>query len=66
MFPSSECGLTVYPVLCRRTDNLQARATAKADRKKEKREKKLLRPGFEGRKSGFIQSPAAAAAAGKP
>jgi hypothetical protein len=31
--------------------------TAKADKKKAKREKKLLRPGFEGRRSGFIPSP---------
>lgn len=42
---------------CRRTDNLQARVTAKAEKKKAKREKKLLRPGFEGRRSGFIPSP---------
>lgn len=41
----------------KRTDNLQARVTAKADKKKAKREKKLLRPGFEGRRSGFIPSP---------
>ena len=31
--------------------------TAKAEKKKAKREKKLLRPGFEGRRSGFITSP---------
>lgn len=43
---------------CRRVGNLKARADGKIERKKEKREKKLLRPGFEGRKAGFIKSPA--------
>ena len=38
----------------RRTDNLQARITGKVEKKKAKREKKLLRAGFEGRKEGFI------------
>lgn len=52
-----KCFLTHWPLACRRNDNLQARVTAKADKKKAKREKKLLRPGFEGRRSGFIPSP---------
>ncbi|KAK9807529.1 hypothetical protein WJX72_001705 [[Myrmecia] bisecta] len=39
----------------KRTENLAARAQAKAEKKKLKREKKLLRAGFEGRKEGFIQ-----------
>lgn len=38
----------------RRKANLQARSKAKVDRKKAKREKQLLRAGFEGRKAGFI------------
>lgn len=50
---------------CRRTDNLQARVTAKAEKKKAKREKKLLRPGFEGRRSGFIPSPGGGGAGGR-
>jgi hypothetical protein len=49
---------------CRRQENLQARATAKADKRKAKREKKLLRPGFEGRREGFITKPKAGEAAG--
>jgi hypothetical protein len=43
-------------VLCRRKDNLAARSTTKLENKKAKREKKLLRAGFEGRKSGFINA----------
>jgi hypothetical protein len=39
----------------RRKDNLAARSKTKLDKKKEKREKKLLRAGFEGRKEGFIK-----------
>lgn len=38
----------------KRNDNLLARRQTKLDNKKAKREKKLLRPGFEGRKEGFI------------
>jgi hypothetical protein len=38
----------------RRKEHLAARAATKADNKKAKREKKLLRAGFEGRKAGFI------------
>lgn len=38
----------------RRKGNLAARAKTKSDNKKAKREKKLLRAGFEGRKAGFI------------
>jgi len=38
----------------RRKDNLAARSKTKQDNKKAKREKKLLRAGFEGRKAGFI------------
>jgi hypothetical protein len=43
--------------LRRRRENIGARVTAKADKKKAKREKKLLRAGFEGRKAGFIATP---------
>jgi hypothetical protein len=42
------------PCPCRRKDNLAARTKTKLDNRKAKREKKLLRAGFEGRKSGFI------------
>jgi hypothetical protein len=38
----------------KRKDNLQARANARKEKKKVRREKKLLRAGFEGRKNGFI------------
>lgn len=38
----------------KRHDNLAARTATKLENKKAKREKKLLRPGFEGRKQGFI------------
>lgn len=38
----------------RRTENLNTRTATKIENKKAKREKKLLRAGFEGRKSGFI------------
>lgn len=38
----------------RRQENLQSRRQTKLDNKKAKREKKLLRPGFEGRKDTFI------------
>eukprot|EP00798_Chlamydomonas_sp_ICE-L_P002205 gene2205-33765_t len=38
----------------RRNTNLKARVDGKLAKKKEKREKKLLRAGFEGRKEGFI------------
>lgn len=38
----------------RRNDNLNKRVQAKMDKKKAKREKKLMRAGFEGRKAGFI------------
>lgn len=41
----------------KRRTNLQRRVDAKKDAKKAKREKKLLRAGFEGRKSGFIATP---------
>ena len=50
---------------CRRTENLKARTTAKVERRKEKREKKLLRPGFEGRRDSFIRSPSAGGGASK-
>lgn len=40
---------------CRRKENLQARVQAKIDKKKSKRDKKLLRAGFEGRKAGPIK-----------
>ena len=54
------------PACCRRTDNLKARTAAKVERRKEKREKKLLRPGFEGRRDSFIRSPSAGGSASKP
>ena len=38
----------------KRVDNLKRRTDAKIERRKQKRLKKLLRPGFEGRKEGFI------------
>jgi hypothetical protein len=41
----------------KRKDNLQSRIDAKKSAKKERREKKLLRAGFEGRKKDFISSP---------
>jgi hypothetical protein len=43
-------------MFCRRKNNLAARANAKQEKKKAKRDKKLLRAGFEGRKSGFINA----------
>lgn len=39
----------------RRKDNLKKRADSKIQKKKDKRDKKLLRAGFEGRKIGPIQ-----------
>ena len=50
----------------RRTENLMARTAAKVERRKEKREKKLLRPGFEGRRESFIRSPSAGGSASRP
>lgn len=49
---------THTPPICpyRRKENLAARATTKLENKKAKREKKLLRAGFEGRKTGFINA----------
>jgi len=41
----------------KRKENLQARIDAKKSAKKERREKKLLRAGFEGRKKSFIPTP---------
>lgn len=41
----------------KRRTNLQRRVDAKKEAKKAKREKKLLRAGFEGRKQGFIATP---------
>jgi hypothetical protein len=38
----------------KRTDNIRERAHQKKMRKIEKREKKLMRPGFEGRKDGYV------------
>ncbi|GBG80380.1 hypothetical protein CBR_g30748 [Chara braunii] len=40
----------------KRQDNIKARADTKKAKKIERREKKLLRPGFEGRREGFINS----------
>lgn len=39
----------------KRKDNLKRRSDAKIQKKKDKRDKKLLRPGFEGRRVGSIQ-----------
>lgn len=41
---------------CRRTENLKARSDKKIQNKKDKREKKLMRAGFEGRRDTFIGS----------
>eukprot|EP00850_Spirogloea_muscicola_P024373 SM000708S21257 [mRNA] locus=s708:111:1439:+ [translate_table: standard] len=52
-----------------RREHLQQRADDHRQHRIEKREKKLLRPGFEGRKAGFINAaaaPAAATASGRP
>ena len=49
----------------RRTSNLTARVQGKVQKKKERREKKLLRAGFEGRKQGFIGGGGGGAASGK-
>ncbi|KAB8099170.1 hypothetical protein EE612_029077 [Oryza sativa] len=38
----------------KRTENIRERANQKKMRKIEKREKKLMRPGFEGRKEGYV------------
>ena len=38
----------------KRNENIKRRTEAKIERRKQKRLKKLLRPGFEGRKEGFI------------
>ncbi|WIA40686.1 hypothetical protein OEZ86_004382 [Tetradesmus obliquus] len=43
----------------KRKDNLAARSAVKLEKKKERRDKKLLRAGFEGRKAGFINAPKA-------
>ncbi|KAK9846378.1 hypothetical protein WJX81_002643 [Elliptochloris bilobata] len=40
----------------KRTDNLASRAQAKLARRKDKREKKLMRAGFEGRRDTFINA----------
>lgn len=48
------CPLTAPPDVCRRTGNLQKRIDEKKDKKIKKRENKLMRAGFEGRKSGTI------------
>ena len=39
---------------CRRNANLQRRVDKKVETKKAKREKKLMRPGFEGRRDTFL------------
>ena len=41
---------------CRRQENLKSRADTKKAHRVEKREKKLMRAGFEGRRSSFITS----------
>lgn len=55
--PSDTGNLNCCFAVCRRKDNLAARAATKLENKKAKREKKLLRAGFEGRKAGFINAP---------
>ena len=40
----------VCPSLCRRNDALKTRADGKIQKRKDKREKKLMRAGFEGRR----------------
>ena len=55
-FRVPHCRLTPAPVCCRRADNLKARVDTKLKNKKDKREKKLLRAGFEGRRDTFIGS----------
>jgi hypothetical protein len=52
-------------VICRRKDNLAARSAVKLEKKKERRDKKLLRAGFEGRKAGFINVPKSSGGAAK-
>ena len=53
-------GCTAVPYLaaarCRRADNLKVRTDTKLKNKRDKREKKLLRAGFEGRRDTFIGS----------
>ncbi len=44
------------PRNCRRQENLQGRADTKKAKRVDKREKKLMRAGFEGRRSSFINS----------
>ena len=60
-FPSSspESSTSSLP---RRKENLQKRSQGRVDKKKDRREKKLLRAGFEGRKAGFIGGGGAAGA----
>ena len=55
-FRDPHCRLTPAPVCCRRADNLKTRVDTKLKNKKDKREKKLLRAGFEGRRDTFIGS----------
>lgn len=38
----------------KRNSNIKARKDSVRDKRQERRDKKLLRPGFEGRKSGFL------------
>lgn len=45
----------------KRSENIAGRAHEKKMRKIAKREKKLMRPGFEGRKEGYINDPSASA-----
>jgi hypothetical protein len=49
--------LPLHFYIFRRKDNLAARSATKLEKKKERRDKKLLRAGFEGRKAGFINAP---------
>lgn len=44
---------------CRRQENIEGRIKARQEKRKARRENKLLRAGFEGRKEGFIATPKA-------
>lgn len=48
---------TAHDVWRRRRENLQARSQAKQQQKVARREKKLMRAGFEGRRDTFINGP---------
>lgn len=49
--------VSLCPTPRRRKENIEGRIKARQDRRKARRENKLLRAGFEGRKQGFITTP---------